>query len=224
MYADRYSRRTKFDPASMGLALALNGTIVVGLIAFAAPHFVRIPDRIIDVWNIPLKSPPPPIDPAPPVDERHADPPPTAPVDTSPPIDPTDTSQNPGMPYDPVPPWTGPSDGTGIGTGGGGGEPIKLTPVVIGPELDTRFAGGFQPEYPAGERRAEHQGRVVVRVLIGVDGRVKLVEKVSAASDAFFEATERRALQKWRFKPGTRDGAPIEAWKTIGVSFVLNDE
>jgi protein TonB len=223
MYADRYSRRTKFDPASMGLALALNGTIVVGLIAFAAPHFVRVPDRIIDIWNIPLKPPPPPIDPAPPVDERHADPSPTGPVDTSPPIDPTDPSVN-HAPYDADPPWTSPNEGTGIGTASGSGEPIKLTPVVIGPELDTRFAGGFQPDYPAGERRAEHQGRVVVRVLIGVDGRVKQVEKVSAASDAFFEATVRRALQKWRFKPGTRDGVAIEAWKTIGVSFVLNDE
>ena len=224
MYADRYSRRTKFNPASMGLALALNGTIVIGLIAFAAPHFVPSIERRLIIDPIPLDPPPPPNDPAPPVDERHADPQPTGPVDTSPPIDPTDTSQNPGIPYDPfpAPPWPGPSDRTG--TGSGGGEPIKLTPVVIGPELDTRFAAGFQPDYPAGERRAEHQGRVVVRVLIGVDGRVKQVEKVSAASDAFFEATERRALQKWRFKPGTRDGVAIEAWKTIGVSFVLNDE
>jgi protein TonB len=65
---------------------------------------------------------------------------------------------------------------------------------------------------------------VVVRELVGTDGRVKQVQKVSAASDDFFAVTERRALDKWRFKPGTRDGVPIEAWQTVSLSFVLNDE
>ena len=26
------------------------------------------------------------------------------------------------------------------------------------------------------------------------------------------------------FKPGTRDGVPVEAWRTMAVSFVLNGE
>lgn len=216
MYADR--RHTRFNPASMGLALALNGTIVIGLIAFAAPHFVRIPDKIMKTWNVPLDPPPPPIDPPKPQVKSQAPTPkeiaviPQTLVPT-PPID---------HPY--VAPPTPPAPVGGTLDGGNFVTPAKPAPVILGAELDSRFAGTFQPEYPAGERRAEHQGRVVVRVLIGVDGRVKQVEKVSAASDAFFEATERRALQKWRFKPGTRDGVPIETWKNVGVSFVLNDE
>jgi protein TonB len=219
MYADRYSRRTKFDPASMGLALALNGTIVIGLIAFAAPHFVRIPDNIIDVWNIPLKPPPPPIDKPPPKIEHVANADPRVEPTVLDPIvhDPTPT----GPVFTPTPPV---EPGTIGGLGEPVVEPIKPTPVVIGPQRDSRFAANFQPDYPADERRAGRQGRVVVRVLIGVDGRVKQVQRVSAASDSFFEATERRALQKWRFKPGTRDGVPIETWYTTGVSFVLNDE
>ena len=217
MYADR--RHTKFNPASMGLALALNGTIVIGLIAFAAPHFVRIPDKIMETWNVPIDPPPPPplIEPPKPQVKSQAPTPKEIAVipDTlvrTPPID---------HPY--VAPPTPPGPVGGTVDGGNFVAPVK-PPVMLGAELDSRFAGTFQPEYPAGERRAEHQGRVVVRVLIGVDGRVKQVEKVSAASDAFFEATERRALQKWRFKPGTRDGVPIETWKNVGVSFVLNDE
>lgn len=216
MYADR--RHTKFDPASMGLALALNGTIVIGLIAFAAPHFVRIPDTIMKTWNVPIDPPPPPIDPPKPQVKSQTPTPKEIAVipDTlvrTPPID---------HPYVAPPTPLAPVGGT-LG-GGNFVAPVKPAPVMLGAELDSRFAGTFQPEYPAGERRAEHQGRVVVRVLIGVDGRVKQVEKVSAASDAFFEATERRALQKWRFKPASRDGVPIETWKNVGVSFVLNDE
>lgn len=219
MYADRYSRRTKFNPASMGLALALNGTIVIGLIAFAAPHFVRIPDKILDTWNVPVDPPPPPPEPqTPQIKSKAPTPREIAAVPKT--IVPTPPSDD--HPY--VAPPTPPGPIGGTVDGGFVTPPVKPAPVMVGAELDSRFAGSFQPDYPVGERRAEHQGRVVVRVLIGVDGRVKQVEKVSAASDAFFEATERRALQKWRFKPATRDGVPIEAWKNVGVSFVLNDE
>jgi protein TonB len=219
MYADRYSRRTKFDPGSMGLALVLNGTIVAGLIAFAAPTMIhRIIDPPITVINVPPdRPPPPPVDqPKPQIDHQI----PTQKIDVVIPktIVTTPTDNHPYV-APPTPP--GPVGGT---VDGGYVAPAKPAPVMIGAELDPRFAGSFQPDYPAGERRAEHQGRVVVRVLIGVDGRVKQVEKVSAASDAFLEATERRALQKWRFKPATRDGVPIEAWRTMGVSFVLQDE
>jgi periplasmic protein TonB len=64
---------------------------------------------------------------------------------------------------------------------------------------------------------------VVVRVLIGVDGRVKQVERVSADSDGFFEATQRQALARWRFKPATRGGVPVESWKQMNVHFVMED-
>jgi periplasmic protein TonB len=77
------------------------------------------------------------------------------------------------------------------------------------------------PPYPAAEERAEREGGVTVRLLVGADGRVKKVERVSAASEAFWRATERHALRAWRFKPATVDGKPVESWKTISVRFVL---
>ena len=64
----------------------------------------------------------------------------------------------------------------------------------------------------------------MIRVLIGTDGRVKQVERVSAASDAFFAAAEHQALTKWRFKPATSDGTPIEQWKTMSLRFELQEE
>lgn len=59
-------------------------------------------------------------------------------------------------------------------------------------------------------------------MLVGADGRVKAVERVSATSDAFFTATRRQALSQWRFRPATRDGAAIESWYRMSVTFVLN--
>ena len=220
MYADRYSRRTKFDPGSMGLALLLNGTIVAGLVAFAAPKiFTRHIDSEVHTFNVPPDPPPPPPTAEPPKPEVNHQVQvkqievviPKTIVTT-----PTDDTHYVTLPTEPTP----------IGTGDGGGfvTPVKPPPVMTGAKRDSRFAGNFQPDYPADERRAGHEGRVVVSVLIGVDGRVKQVKRVSAASDSFFEATERRALDKWRFKPGTRDGVPIETWEEVGVRFVLNNE
>jgi protein TonB len=63
----------------------------------------------------------------------------------------------------------------------------------------------------------------VIRVTVGPDGRVKSAEKVRATTDAFYEATERHARARWRFRPATVDGRPVEARKTLTVEFRLDD-
>jgi len=69
----------------------------------------------------------------------------------------------------------------------------------------------------------EKEGHVTVRVSIGVDGRVTAVERVSASDDAFWAVTQRQALRKWRFRPATRDGAPVASTKVLTVRFRLAD-
>ena len=94
-------------------------------------------------------------------------------------------------------------------------------PKLIFAELDPRYAGAFQPDYPASEQRREIEGVAKVRVLIGTDGRVKAVELVSTDSPGFFAETKRRALSKWRFTPATRGGVAEESWKTMTVRFEI---
>jgi len=98
--------------------------------------------------------------------------------------------------------------------------PMKL-PIRIGAKLDPRYASALQPDYPPALARNDIEGTATVRVLIGPDGRVKQVEKVRATDDGFFEATRRQALAKWRFKPATEDGKPVEAWREMTVRFEL---
>ncbi len=64
---------------------------------------------------------------------------------------------------------------------------------------------------------------MTVRVLIGVDGRVKQIERVDATSDAFWNAARTQALSRWRFRPATRGGVPEEAWRTMTLRFVLEE-
>jgi len=93
-------------------------------------------------------------------------------------------------------------------------DPIRLPAQMIGSNL--------QPPYPTSEQRMEREGRVVIEVTIGIDGRVTAVRRVNATSDAFWEATERHARRSWRFRPATVDGRPVESTRTLTVHFRMD--
>ena len=219
MYANRYAGSRGFKPASLGASLLVNGAVVLGLI-YAAPKIVPTHAPRLTIHDIDLAPPPPPPEPQPHphVARTAAVPQPTAPRPTV--IVPNDT---PPITLMPLQPPAGPVD-LGNAPGPAAQPSPAPLPALIDATADPRYADDFQPAYPPEERRAGNAGRVVVRVLIGVDGRVKQVDKVSAASDAFFAATRDQALRKWRFRPATRGGVPVESWKTMGVTFRLQDE
>jgi periplasmic protein TonB len=100
-------------------------------------------------------------------------------------------------------------------------DPPKPVPEPVRKEATMLPSSELQPPYPASEQRAENEGSVTVRILIGTDGRVKSVEKVRGASEAFFRATEQQALRHWRFRPATVDGRPVESRKIMTVHFRL---
>lgn len=97
----------------------------------------------------------------------------------------------------------------------------KPLPVLTDAVPLPRAAGEFQPPYPPQLLRTNVEGKAVVRVLIGTDGRVKQVAIISADDPLFADATERQALRKWRFKPATRDGQAVETWKQMTVRFEI---
>lgn len=217
MYAERNDRSGAIKPGSLSMAMAINAG-VLGAVLLAAPEIIKIkPPGSIDIINIPIKPPPPPelvqprvkADPAPRPKLTIPDPI----IENPHPVEVTLTGTT-------VIP-TGP-----VGTGEGNGliiDPPAAPPVLIDPQLDERYRNGFQPAYPPAEQRAERSGLVTVRILVGIDGRVIAIERVSATSDDFFEATRRAALGKWRFRPATRDGVPIERWRVIRVTFRIED-
>lgn len=219
MYADRHAGKRGINPVGLGASLTINAAIILALI-YAAPNVIPFKDPLTTVDLIPIDPPPPPI-PQPQPHPRAAQPAPAPqPTALKPPLDlPTTTTID--LPQ--LPPIDlGSLSGADAGAGPAA-TPSPL-PALIGASIDPRYASDFQPAYPPAERRASREGRVVVRVLIGVDGRVKQIEKISATSDAFFAATEQRALTKWRFKPATRGDVPVEQWKQMSVSFVLKDD
>jgi protein TonB len=217
-----YTRAKRFSPAGAGAALAVNGAVIAAMIFALAPNIVkRIHDPDPQIFTVPPDAPPPP-----PVDDT-VKPRTDARVDPQiyqPPVDNPTHSENPIQGTETKPDVVLPID-TGIGTGTG--ETVVEKPVpppLIGAVQDPRYARDFQPAYPSQGIRSSLEGNATVRVLIGVDGRVKAVEPVRASDPMFFEATRRQALAKWRFKPATRGGVPQESWKTMSVRFELSGE
>ncbi|MDP5280440.1 TonB family protein [Sphingomonas sp. DG1-23] len=223
MYAEHGYMPRQSRSVSFGAAFLINGAIVAGMLFYLAPNVISKgpaePIKIIDIRN-PVE--PPPIDlPKPRTDPRNAQMP--QPVAPRPIIESESTNRmettpiiNPPVPPLPPVPDTGPTFVPETA-------PPPLPPLMAAAQ-DPRFAKDFQPAYPASELRAQRDGVVKIRVLIGMDGRVKAAEPVSATSDAFFEATRRQALSKWRFRPATRGGVPQESWKTMSVRFEIANQ
>ena len=225
MYADRYSNRRGLDPTGVTLSLAMCGVIAFGL-TLATPNIARQIETVLKIKAIPLTPDPPPLEqPKPQPRTKIVKPVPTQqrdPIDTTKQTVTLAAGADTGAQLD-TPPNETFTTGSGSDVGTVIPQPVPV-PVLRDPTLDPRYRDAFQPAYPSDMRLGEREGRVVVRVLIGADGRVKDVQQISATSPSFFESTRKQALSKWRFKPGTRDGVAIEAWQTIAVRFMLDDE
>ena len=209
------------SPGSLMVVIALHGAAITALM-LAKMDYVRVPTVITKTYEVPNKPPPPPekVEPQKPQQKAQA----KSQIDLVPPIVerpafndvvlPQPRSTEP-VTFDPSPP------GPVTLPPAADPPPVpKAEPVRTEAQLDPRSK--LQPPYPAAEERAEVTGSVTVMIVIGTDGRVKDVEKVSAGSDAFYRATEQQALRYWRFKPAMVDGKPVESRKRMTVHFRLD--
>ncbi|HEX8193650.1 MAG TPA: energy transducer TonB [Allosphingosinicella sp.] len=219
--------RKPIRPGAAATVILLHGAAVAALLLIKNPEAVRGALTRTKVVNIAVP-PPPPVEPPKPqpdqplVQETYV---------TTPPVPSPVPTPFVVPPSPPVPP---PSTGALSGVRDEGTPYVPPRPVVEVPppppppprevvRTEARMTSGdLQPPYPTAEQRLEREGRVVIRVTIGTDGRVTAAEKVSATSDAFYAATERHARSRWRFRPATVDGRPVQATKTLTVVFRLD--
>jgi len=135
----------------------------------------------------------------------------------------------------PGPPSAGRGNGGGIGVGDGTGVGPGIGPGA-GPGRDggissghAGFQGGVtepvllwksEPEYSEEARKAKIQGTVIVRAEIDARGQV---QNISIAQGLGLGLDEKAisAVQKWKFRPGTRNGKPVTTPAIIQLSFRL---
>jgi periplasmic protein TonB len=133
------------------------------------------------------------------------------------------------------PPSNGPGSGGGIGSGSGGGVgPGKGGGYGPGEGGGVgggvfRMGGGVtapqvlykvEPEYSEEARKAKYQGTVVLYVEVDPSGRPRNLRVVRSLGLGLDEKAI-EAVEKWKFRPGYKDGHPVTVAATIEVNFRL---
>jgi TonB family protein len=119
-------------------------------------------------------------------------------------------------------PGVGPGSGGGMGGGSGGGIGSGVGPYVVGggvkpPEVL------FQPlpAYTEEARKARAEGIVLLQAIIRKDGTVDSFKVLRGLGYGLDESAINTIATKWRFKPGTYKGSPVDVQANIEVSFRL---
>jgi len=76
------------------------------------------------------------------------------------------------------------------------------------------------PEYPRAARAAGAEGSVLIRAIVRKDGTVDDVEVIKDLPYGLGDAA-RRAVRRWRFRPASFQGEPIDVYYTVSVNFRL---
>jgi len=82
----------------------------------------------------------------------------------------------------------------------------------------THFA---KPDYPEMARRAQIEGTVIVKVLVGPDGSVKDAQVLQGVNPLLNNAAL-VAARKCKFIPGKQRNIPVKAWMALPFNFRLN--
>lgn len=75
------------------------------------------------------------------------------------------------------------------------------------------------PQYPPLAKQAHVQGSVILRAVIGKDGKVENVQPESGSP--LLASAAVNAVKEWRYKPYVLDGNPVEVETTVTVNFHL---
>ena len=119
---------------------------------------------------------------------------------------------------------TGGGNGTGTGTGVPESVPPPERPdpnVFQNVEKMPVLVEGPPPAYPELARLSQLEGTVIVRALVGRDGKVKETILAKGVNDILDQAAV-KATMGYVFVPAMQNGKPVAVWVTIPFRFALH--
>jgi protein TonB len=188
--------------------LVLHGIALYGLWSY---RIIPTPDEAI-VLMVNLINPPPPAQPAPPKPE----PPKLRPPEPPPPEHSHLAVESPVvLPDEPVAYVPPPPPLVVVAP------PLPPQPVVLSGELSVSCPERSPPEYPSLSMRMNEQGKVVLRVELGEDGRVANVAVKSSSGYQRLDAAALSTVKTWRCKPAMKNGVAVHAVALQPFNFML---
>ena len=211
-YAPRRETQ-RIRPATLLLIVAGHAAALAAVMS-AKMVVERHRDPPIFVENIPIPTPPRPVDPPKTTDRKPT------PSDLDNPTQIIPELPKPGPTVDPLPHPTlppGPTVGTGTTP-----TPIPLDPPLVftGPHLATP-PDALRPPYPESKRETGDEASLRLKLTIDARGRVVAVEPVGRVDPTFFETARRHILRAWRYQPAMEGAKAVPSTTTITLKFEL---
>jgi periplasmic protein TonB len=220
------SKGTRRFGGSVALAAILYGVASAMVIGATATAGRTVEEELTQVEFAPVApkpEPPPPVAPAaalsprPKTDRKRIDTPKEIPKEK-----PRESDQ-PLQSDAPSGPVGGFLDGVRGGTGAAAVAPTKPVPAVQGDRVipPVALSSNRAPTYTPRARRLGLEGLVVVTFEVDTSGAVVSPRVVSGPPE--LGEIVLRVVATWRFRPATRNGAPIRFRKTVPVRFRLEE-
>jgi periplasmic protein TonB len=183
------------------------------------PPEVKPPEVLPPPLPVP-RPPPPPPEPRP---AKAAAPPKTAPVpNPAPPLSTAPVAEAPTpapLPLATSNPSPAPNAPTGSATPAPVAPPTAAAPPPVKaptpaptlqlPTADVEHADNqYRAPYPKMSQRLGEEGRVVLRVMVGADGKPTSATVAKSSGSEHLDRAGIDTVMRWRFKPGTRGGTP----------------
>jgi len=117
---------------------------------------------------------------------------------------------------------TGHTVGLGKGSGKGGGILGKMFSSRGGSDGGRpRYIDNPKPVYPQEAREKGHQGEVILRVEVLVNGRVGQIEIKKSSGYELLDHSALTTVKQWRFVPAKKGEVSIPLWVNIPIKFQL---
>lgn len=94
-------------------------------------------------------------------------------------------------------------------------------PSIVLPSSNADYLQNPKPAYPPMSKRLGEQGKVMVRVFIGVDGLPQRAEVTKSSGYDRLDQAAVSSVMRWKFVPGKRNGVPEAMWNNVPFNWVL---
>lgn len=95
-------------------------------------------------------------------------------------------------------------------------------PTISAARFDAAYLQNPKPNYPALSRRLGEEGKVLLKVRVGSDGRPLAVDLEKSSDFERLDNAARQVVQGWRFVPAKRGDEAIEASVIVPIVFRLD--
>lgn len=99
--------------------------------------------------------------------------------------------------------------------------PVKAKPVYIAPSFGADYLHNPIPEYPSMARRKGEQGRVLLKVLVTLNGDAGNVTLEKSSGSSYLDEAAMNAVKSWKFTPARSNNEPVSGFVTVPISFSL---